>query len=277
MRTRVGTTLTLVLAGLLWLSFQSSGALLVFWVGLLLTFGAIHELDRMGRFAGRALGLSLGFSAVMTLVVVPLAIGDGPPSTGPLFHYVAAPVCAGLAAALLWAGSGRRRPLADVALAFGLAPWIVPPLPALATVRLEFGAAGLVALIALAKVGDVVGYYVGSSIGRRHPFPRTSPGKTVAGCVASLLAGILAGALCVALGLLPQGRLGLAGGLLAGATVNLAAQAGDLFESRAKRWAGVKDSGTWFGPSGGMLDLIDSLPLAVPVALFSWPLLFGGA
>jgi phosphatidate cytidylyltransferase len=62
------------------------------------------------------------------------------------------------------------------------------------------------------------------------------------------------------------------GGLAAGAAVNLAAQAGDLLESWIKRGAGVKDSGTWFGPSGGVLDLVDSLLLAVPAALLVWPI-----
>ncbi|MEM9381774.1 MAG: phosphatidate cytidylyltransferase, partial [Planctomycetota bacterium] len=38
--------------------------------------------------------------------------------------------------------------------------------------------------------------------------------------------------------------------------------------------AKVKDSGTTFGPSGGMLDLVDSILLsAVPIA-FLWPVLF---
>jgi phosphatidate cytidylyltransferase len=56
--------------------------------------------------------------------------------------------------------------------------------------------------------------------------------------------------------------------------VNLASQAGDLLESKVKRTAGVKDSGALFGPSGGFLDLTDSLLLSVPVALIVWPLLF---
>ena len=68
--------------------------------------------------------------------------------------------------------------------------------------------------------------------------------------------------------------LGVASVLAAAALVNLASQAGDLLESAAKRQAGVKDSGTLFGPSGGFLDLVDSLLLSVPVALLTWPLLF---
>ena len=76
------------------------------------------------------------------------------------------------------------------------------------------------------------------------------------------------------LDVLPAPRMGILSPLLGAALVNLAAQAGDLLESAAKRAAQVKDSGTVFGPSGGLLDLVDSLLLSVPVALVTWPLLF---
>jgi phosphatidate cytidylyltransferase len=172
---------------------------------------------------------------------------------------------------LVWA----RDRMGDLLRAAWIAPLLVLPLPWMWHVWQRFDHGGLVALIVLAKVGDIAGYYVGSAIGRRHPFPRISPGKTVAGCWGSLAVGTLAGAALVAGGLLPDGRLGLLGGCLAGAATNVAAQAGDLLESWIKRRGGVKDSGTWFGPSGGVLDLVDSLLLGVPVALVTWPWCLG--
>jgi len=159
-------------------------------------------------------------------------------------------------------------------IAVGLALWLLPPLPWLWQIWRGWGTAGLVALLVLSKIGDTAGYYVGSAIGRRHPFPNISPGKTVAGCVASLVAATAVGGVFVQCGLLPDGRWGLAGGLLLGALLNLAAQAGDLFESWIKRRAGVKDSSTCFGPSGGLLDQLDSVLFSIPVGIVLFPLLF---
>ena len=150
------------------------------------------------------------------------------------------------------------------------AVWITPPLMAVLEVFATGGREALIVLILLSKIGDIAGYYVGSAIGKRHPFPRLSPGKTVAGCVGSLVAGVLAGLACAGGGLLE----GLLPAAVLGGVLNVAAQAGDLLESWFKRTGGVKDSGVVFGPSGGVLDVVDSLLLTGPAYLAVAPLLF---
>ncbi len=162
---------------------------------------------------------------------------------------------------------------ARLSLAGLLAAWVVPALPLLVVFWEGFGTRGLIALLVLSKIGDTFGYYVGSAIGKTHPFPRISPGKTTAGCVGSFVGAVGTGAALWAGGIVPDGRLGLAGALLAAALANLTAQAGDLLESYVKRKAGVKDSSTVFGPSGGLLDQLDSLLLSVPAATLAWPFL----
>ncbi|MFN0242703.1 MAG: phosphatidate cytidylyltransferase [Planctomycetota bacterium] len=159
----------------------------------------------------------------------------------------------------------------DLLIAIGLAVWIVPPLPALWAFWREWGMHSLVALLVLSKCGDTFGYYVGNAIGKRHPFPNISPGKTVAGCVGSLVGAAAVGGVLAHFDLLHASyRASIASGLVGGALINVAAQAGDLLESWVKRKAGVKDSSTVFGPSGGVLDQIDSLLLTVPVASLIW-------
>lgn len=156
----------------------------------------------------------------------------------------------------------------------GLALWLVPPLPALWEHWASFGTRGLIALLVLSKVGDTCGYYVGNAIGRSHPFPKISPGKTTAGCVGSFVGATAVGGVLYATHVLPECRFGFVGALLAAALVNVAAQAGDLFESWVKRRAGVKDSSAVFGPSGGLLDQIDSLLFTIPMAVLTWPWVF---
>jgi len=84
---------------------------------------------------------------------------------------------------------------------------------------------------------------------------------------------VATGGILYASHVLPDGNLGLTGALLAAAVANLAAQAGDLLESYVKRKAGVKDSSGVFGPSGGLLDQLDSLLVSVPIACLVWPIL----
>lgn len=281
LRTAVGGSLAGLVALIMMLAYRSDDGLVVWAAGCLASVGCVFEITRMGRVVTRGMGVALWLGLLAALApgvlhYFPLDWLD----TSSLYpgyldpQGITASYLAGATAFLVGTfviTGGRARP----ALSLGLSLWVFAPLTAITFIWSEYGPDGLLALLLLSKMGDIFGYYVGSAIGKSHPFPNISPGKTTAGCVASLLAGTLMGGLCVQLGLLPSAEWGLAGGFLAGALINLAAQAGDLVESRLKRLAKVKDSGVWFGPSGGMLDLADSLLLSVPAALLTWPLLFG--
>jgi len=230
----------------------------------------VHDLTR--GLARRTLARQITILAVSAAIVGAFAWLDSR-NESPLD---ALPVFLGFAALAVLVSVLRNRTPAkrlDVAISFGLAVWIAVPMPALAHVDRLWGTRGLVSLILLSKIGDVVGYYVGNAIGKTHPFPTLSPGKTTAGCVGSLAGGIALGAALAWLEILPPGTWGVAGGAAIGGLTNLASQAGDLCESWVKRRARVKDSSTWLGPSGGVLDVVDSLLFSVPCALVVWPLL----
>lgn len=286
-RTVVGLSLTAAVAFALWMSSLSFGARWTLAVALGVTVWSIVEAERIRLFAHTGAALATLAAALATALLSfawldPASPRHAPADWTPLETYWRGlALVAGGGLLIGWLGvlpgiarraraPGRER----AATAWLLVPWLALPLFALHPLRVVLGVEGLVAFLLLAKVGDVAGYYVGNAIGETRPFPRISPGKTTAGCVASMVAGVAAGIAIAAAGLLPAGHLGYASGALAGLFVNVAAQAGDLFESAMKRRVGVKDAATTFGPSGGMLDLVDSLLFAGPVALVTWPLLF---
>jgi phosphatidate cytidylyltransferase len=107
---------------------------------------------------------------------------------------------------------------------------------------------------------DIGAYFTGRNFGKRKLAPAISPNKTVEGLFGGIVAATLLGGAWVL-------ATGLGTPLLALAPVlAVAAQGGDLFESRMKRRAGVKDSGTWLPGHGGALDRLDGL---VPVAVLA--------
>jgi phosphatidate cytidylyltransferase len=271
-RVLTGSTLALAVVLFFVLDRMFERPWIVWSVAALLAAAGSWELAHMGRFAA----LHLGFP--LAVVVIVLGISSFPVDVGlgesrPWWHNAAATLV--LASGYVWIRGRTSRFGAggDPGATAWLAAWLVPPLYGLVEVRDLWGSAGLLAFVALAKIGDNAGYFVGRSVGKHHPFPRLSPGKTVEGCAASFLAAVLLGGVLAATGALPTDSRSFALGMVLGALVNVAAQAGDLLESWIKRRAGVKDSSTLVGASGGVLDVVDSLMLSVPVALTSWPLL----
>jgi phosphatidate cytidylyltransferase len=115
-------------------------------------------------------------------------------------------------------------------------------------------------------VGDTGAYAGGRLFGRRQLAPNVSPNKTVEGLFCGMLVAILA----VFLAGLYQTWLTQGNALLLGVAVAALAPLGDLFESVVKRDAGVKDSGSVFGPHGGALDRLDGALFAVVVGFYIW-------
>lgn len=125
------------------------------------------------------------------------------------------------------------------------------------------GVVWLYFLIAVVFAGDISALYVGSAVGRHKLSPSVSPGKTVEGSIGGLAANLAIG-LLIKLFFLPG--LNWPQTILFCILTGAAGQVGDLFESVLKRSSKVKDSGGLLPGHGGILDRIDALLFATPVA-----------
>jgi len=156
-------------------------------------------------------------------------------------------------------------------------------------IREEHSAWVVAALIFITKTCDIGAYFVGRWLGKHKLIPWLSPGKTWEG----LIGGMLTSAAVAALFAAANDWLQIAGqwqiqgdervfipqsydvlrSAIAGLLLGLAGQAGDLTASLFKRDAGLKDSGQSVPGFGGVIDVVDSVLGAAPVAY--WLLLLG--
>jgi phosphatidate cytidylyltransferase len=133
----------------------------------------------------------------------------------------------------------------------------------LALTRLQSNPRLLLELLAVLWIADSAAYFAGRAIGKRRLAPSISPGKTWEG-VGGAFVAVAVYAWLLHLTVLSPSRLPtLAAGFFG---MTAAGIVGDLFESWLKRGAGVKDSGAIMPGHGGMLDRIDSLTAALPLA-----------
>jgi phosphatidate cytidylyltransferase len=126
------------------------------------------------------------------------------------------------------------------------------------------GAALLIDVLVGTFVADTAAYATGRMFGSHRIAPNLSPNKTLEG----LVGGFLIGTMGFWFAGLYQDWLSGVDALLIGAAVAAAAPVGDLFESMLKRDLGTKDTGTIFGPHGGILDRLDAVFFTVVVAYY---------
>jgi phosphatidate cytidylyltransferase len=132
--------------------------------------------------------------------------------------------------------------------------------------RLHHGDGIVVDVLVGTFVGDTGAYLGGRSFGTRPLAARISPNKTVEGLVIGFVTAVLA---TWAAGLY-QDWLSGNKALLLGFAVGAAAPLGDLFESRVKRDAGIKDAGRLFGAHGGALDRLDAALFTLVAGYYVW-------
>ncbi len=216
-----------------------------------------REWDRLGGGAFGAGGIGLAAVCVGALALA--AAGWYPWSAVILVAGV--PAVYGIARL---AGMGHPVWVAGGVVYIGL------PLLALVWLRSvpDSGAWIVLWLVAIVAATDIGAYFAGRGLGGPKLAPVISPNKTWAGLAGGMLAAALTGGGGAWLLGYPQPGQALAAGL----GLAVIAQAGDLAESAAKRFFGVKDSGSLIPGHGGLMDRVDGLVAAAPVlaALIWW-------
>jgi phosphatidate cytidylyltransferase len=128
----------------------------------------------------------------------------------------------------------------------------------------QHGAALLIDVLVGTFVTDTAAYATGRMFGSHKFAPNLSPNKTVEG----LIGGFVIGTMGFWFAGLYQNWLSGTDALIMGAAVAAIAPIGDLFESMLKRDLGKKDTGTLFGPHGGILDRLDAVLFTVVVGYY---------
>ena len=128
----------------------------------------------------------------------------------------------------------------------------------------------LLYVVAIIKFSDVGGFAFGLGSakcvkgGNHKMCPSISPGKSWEGLLGSVVFSCI-----VSCAFVPVTRFAIAKALAFGVAAALLGTAGDLVESKFKRWVGVKDSSTLriTNGMGGILDMLDSLVFAPAILL----------
>jgi phosphatidate cytidylyltransferase len=121
------------------------------------------------------------------------------------------------------------------------------------------GGALLIDVLVATFLGDTAAYGAGRLFGSRRITPRISPNKTLEG----LAGGFLGATMGFWFAGLYQDWLPGIDALLMGMCIAVIAPIGDLFSSLIKRDLDVKDTGSLFGPHGGLIDRLDAVLFTV--------------
>ena len=110
---------------------------------------------------------------------------------------------------------------------------------------------------------DTFAYFTGTAIGRHKLCPSISPNKTIEGFMGSVI-----GTTAVVAGLGYYLNLPLQEMAVLGLLIAIFATLGDLVESVAKRYVGIKDSGNIIPGHGGVWDRFDSVLFTAPLVFY---------
>lgn len=155
-------------------------------------------------------------------------------------------------------------------------------LPFVFIVKISFGTNDynpkiIIGLFILIWTNDTFAYLVGKSIGKHKLFERVSPKKTIEGFLGGAVFAAFAGFLISKFYIQPNPAFSSKSILIwtiIALIVSVFGTIGDLIESKFKRIAGVKDSGSIMPGHGGILDRLDSVIFVAPIIYLFYQILY---
>lgn len=135
----------------------------------------------------------------------------------------------------------------------------------------------ILGLFILIWTNDTFAYLVGKSIGKHKLFERVSPKKTIEGFLGGAVFAAFAGFLISKFYIQPNPDFSSKSILIwtiIAVIVSIFGTIGDLIESKFKRIAGVKDSGSIMPGHGGILDRLDSVIFVAPIIFLFYQILY---
>lgn len=155
-------------------------------------------------------------------------------------------------------------------------------LPFIFIIKISFGTNDynpkiILGLFILIWTNDTFAYLVGKSMGKHKLFERVSPKKTIEGFLGGVVFAAFAGFLISKLYIQPKPEFSNKSILIwtiIALIVSIFGTIGDLIESKFKRIAGVKDSGSIMPGHGGILDRLDSVIFVAPIIFLFYQILY---
>ncbi|KAF2338736.1 phosphatidate cytidylyltransferase [Flavobacterium ginsenosidimutans] len=155
-------------------------------------------------------------------------------------------------------------------------------LPFVFIVKISFGTNDynpkiILGLFVLIWTNDTFAYLVGKSMGKHKLFERVSPKKTIEGFIGGVVFAAFAGFLISKLYIQPKPEFSSKSILIwtvIALIVSIFGTIGDLIESKFKRIAGIKDSGSIMPGHGGILDRLDSVIFVAPIIFLFYQILY---
>ena len=223
------------------------------------------QMNKFVRIIGCVLAVALPVITVFARLFIPEnpVIGTGGLAGLSALFFV---VAISLVVYLGWVAFTPTSRARDAALSFFGALYTGIPLSFVVLIREMERGEYLAPMIVLSVfAADSFAYLGGSLFGRHKLAPVISPKKSWEGFFAGTLGSIVVWSI---LPFFTHNPYSFWVAIFVGTLVSVASLVGDLFESRLKREANVKDSGTLLPGHGGLLDRIDSI-LLVSLVMFS--------